>query len=217
MSLNLNKQKKGGGTAQPLIEVGTYPARLIRVLDMGMQAQAPYQGQDKPPAHMVDFTYELLDVFMVDKDGKEDEEKPRWISETFPLHHPSADLAKSTKRAKALDPNDDFKFDLTAMVGQPCMLTIVQKQSKGNTYANVGNITVMRAKDVEKAPKLKNEPVVFTLDDPDLEVFKSFPDWIQEKIKGNLEFKGSKLDQMLGGSPTEAEQPDEVNEEAGEW
>lgn len=200
MSLNLNSQKKGGGGVQQnVIEVGTVPARLVRVIDLGMQNRDAYEGQEKPPAHMVDFTYELLDVFMVDKDGNEDENKPRWISESFPIHHPSADLAKSTKRAKALDPNNDFGYDLTRMVGAPCMITIGHKQSKGKTYANIIGVSPMRAKDAEKAPGLKNDPVVFTLDEPDMEVFNKFPDWLKEKIQNNLEFNGSKLWAMLNG------------------
>lgn len=213
MSLNLNNQKKGGGgVKQALIEVGTVPARLVRVIDLGMQAQQPYQGQEKPPAHMVDFTYELLDVFMVDKDGNEDESKPRWISESFPIHHPSADLAKSTKRAKALDPNDDFGFDLTRMVGQACMVTIGHKVSKGNTYANIIGVTPMRAKDADKAPALKNEPVVFTLDDPDLEVFNKFPDWLREKIQSNLEFNGSRLWAALNGYKADEKSKEPVDQ-----
>lgn len=218
MSLNLNNQKKGGGgVKQDILEVGTLPARLVRVIDLGIQPQAAYQGQDKPPAHMVDFTYELLDVFMLDKDGKEDESKPRWISESFPIHHPSADLAKSTKRAKALDPNEDYDYDLTRMVGAPCMVTIGHKQSKGKTYANIIGVTTMRNKDAEKAPALKNDPVVFTLDDPDMEVFNKFPDWIKEKIQGNLEFKGSKLQKALGVVVQEQPDEDENVEENTEW
>lgn len=210
MSLNLNKQK-GAGVKQDLIEVGTYPARLVRVIDLGLQARNPYKGQDKPPAYMVDLTYEMLDVFMVDKDGNEDETKPRWISETINLNPPSADLAISTKRAKALDPEDDHNYDLARMIGAPCMLTVVHKESKGKTYANVGNVTVMRAKDAAKAPNLVNKPVVFDLDDPDLGTFNSFPEWIQEKIKNNLEFNGSPLQAKLNIEPTQEEQEEESN------
>lgn len=219
MSLNLNKQPKmSGGVKQPLIEVGTVPARLVRVIDLGIQAQNPYQGQEKPPAHMVDFTYELLDVFMTDKDGNEDETKPRWISETFPLHNPSADLAKSTKRVKALDPNNNFEYDLTKLVGAPCMVTIGHKQSKGNTYANVIGVTPMRAKDAERAPALKNDSVVFTLDDPDMDVFNKFPDWIKEKIQGNLEYKGSKLEEYIVGIKDGPDTNEEAsNEEEENW
>src|SRR5574337_584130 len=187
MSLNLNKQPKVGGTKQNIIEIGTYPARLVRVIDFGLQARNPYKGQEKPPAYQADLTYEMLDVFMVDKDGNEDETKPRWISETINISHPSADLATSTKRAKALDPNGDFDFDLSKMIGAPCMITIVHKESKGKTYANVGTVTTMRTKDADKAPKLVNKPVVFDLDNPDMNVFDSFPEWIKEKITSNLE------------------------------
>lgn len=213
MSLKLNNQRKaGGGVKQNLIEIGTYPARLVRVIDLGLQTRNPYAGQEKPPAYQVDLTYELLDVFMVDKDGNEDETKPRWVSETINLNNPNADLATSTKRAKALDPDDDHDFDLAAMVGAPCMVTIVHKESRGKTYANVGNITTMRAKDAAKAPELVNKPVVFDLDAPDMDVFKSFPQWIADKIKGNLEFNGSKLQLALGGKPV-----DEVATTGEEW
>lgn len=222
MSLNLNNQKKGSGgdgTKQPILEVGTVPARLVRVIDLGVQARPAFNGQEKPPAHMVDFTYELLDVFMVDKDGKELEDKPRWISEQFAIRHPSADLATSTKRAKALDPENKFDYDLTKFIGQPCMVTIGHKQFKGKTYANVIGVTPMRAKDAEKAPPLKNEPVVFSLDEPDLETFLKFPEWLQEKIKSNLEFNGSKLQALLGTQPSSNEPDVEDNdvEEEESW
>ncbi len=214
MSLNLNKQKKASGVKQDIIEIGTYPARLVRVIDLGLQSRNPYKGQEKPPAYQVDLTYEMLDVFMVDKEGKEDETKPRWISETINLNNPNADLAISTKRAKALDPDDDHDFNLAEMVGSPCMVTIVHKESKGKTYANVGNVTTMRPKDAAKAPELVNEPVVFDLEEPNMEVFKNFPDWIQDKIKGNLEFNGSKLQANLGIT---AQAPDENQEEGEVW
>lgn len=220
MSLNLNSQKRGGGVKQPLIEIGTVPARLVRVIDLGVQPQNPYQGQEKPPAHMVDFTYELLDVFVVNEAGEEDQDKPRWISEQFAIHHPSADLAKSTKRVKALDPNNEFDFDLTKLIGSPCMVTIGHKQSKGNTYANVINVTPMRDKDAKKAPELKNEPVVFSLEEPDMRVFNKFPDWLKEKIKGNLEFNGSILQDMLGVKSAPVSDYDDERREEGqveEW
>jgi len=199
MGLNLNNCSSGGGGAkQELLEVGTYPARLVQVIDLGIQAQRPYQGQEKPPAHMVSFTYELLDVFMLDEEGNDIEDKPRWISEQFPIYHPSADLAKSTKRVKALDPDNDFDFDLSKLVGQPCMVTTAHKESKGKTYCNISNVTTMRARDVAKAPQLVNDPVVFSLDEPDMAVFKKLPEWLQTKIKENLEYNGSNLQEALG-------------------
>jgi len=217
VSFNLNNQKKGGGgVPQDLIEVGTIPGRVVRIIDLGLQPGGSFEGKDKPNSYQVDVTYELVDVFMKDKDGKEDESKPRWISENFPMHHPSADLAKSTKRCNAFDPNHTCNYDLAKMIGAPCMITIVHKVSKGKTFANVGNVSVMRDKDKEKCPELKNESVMFTLDDPDLEVFNKFPDWLKDKIKGNLEFKGSKLDKLLNGEQASKNEPEEESDNEGE-
>jgi len=224
VSFNLNNQKKGGGgVPQDLIEVGTIPGRVVRIIDLGLQPGGSFEGKDKPNSYQVDVTYELSDVFMKDKDGNEDETKPRWISESFPMHHPSADLAKSTKRCNAFDPKHEHNYDLGKMIGAPVMITIVHKTSKGKTYANVGNVSVMRDKDAAKCPELKNESIVFTLDDPDLEIFNKFPDWLKDKIKGNLEFKGSKLDILLsGGDAKQKEVPQETEqgtdeEEGEEW
>ena len=166
----------------------------------------------------MDWTYELLDVFMVDKEGNEVEDKPRWVSERFNVNRPEADLAKSTKRYKALDPDENFDWDMTMLIGMPCMITITHGDNKKDPtrpYENIGNVTAMRAKDAAKAPELKNPSVVFTLDEPDMEVFKKFPTWLQDLIKGNLEFKGSALEAAIGGSKDKvAAKPQDEPEEA---
>jgi hypothetical protein len=210
----------GGGTKQPLLDIGTYPARVVRIVDLGLQNQRPFKGKEKPPAHEVNISYELLDAFMVDEDGKEIEDKPRWIHETFPLHNLSADLAKSTKRYMALDPDMDYDGDFTKLIGTPCNVTVVHGQGKGanagKTYENIGGVSAMRDKDAKRAPALVNEPAVFTLDDPDLEVFNSFPQWLQDKIKTNLEFGGSKLEALLNGGTYEDGASEEVSDEEKE-
>lgn len=231
----LPRSSNGGGdrVPQPLLDIGSYPARLVRFIDMGIQPQRPYKGQDKPPAHEVDLTYELLDVFMVDKDGNELEDKPRWISESFPVYRLEADLAKSTKRYRALDPNEDFDGDMSQLVGQPCMVTIVHGENKkdpARPYENIGNVTVMRAKEVAKAPELVNPTQVFLLDEPDMELFAKFPKWIQDKLKSNLGFAGSPLQTALAASEGKVggegkgkskkaviAAPNDVEEGEGDW
>ena len=208
MPLNVSKIKSNNsGVEQPILEVGVYPVRTVQILDMGLQEQRPYKGKDKPPAYEVMMTYELLDVFMVDEDGNELEDKPRWIHESFPLHNLSADLAKSTKRYRVLDPDMVYDGDFTQLINIPVNLTVVHGFGKGKntgkTYENVGDISPMRAKEAAKAPELKNKTKVFSLDEPDLEVFNSLPEWIQNKIKSNLEFKGSQLEELLGDSDNE--------------
>lgn len=215
MSLNAKNVPIGGGKKQAPLDIGTYPARIVRVIDLGLQNQRPYKGKEKPPAHEIMLTYELLDAFMLDDEGVEIEDKPRWISETFPLHNLSADLAKSTKRYMTLDPNMDFDGDFTKLIGIPCNVTIVHGLGKGpnagKVYENIGSVTGMREKDAKRAPVLVNEGAVFTLDEPNMEVFSKFPEWLRKKISTNLEFGGSPLEAALGGNL------DNEEEEKGEW
>lgn len=232
MAINARKVPAGGGNKKkfPVVEPGTYPARVVQVIDLGLQTQMPYQGQEKPPAHELMLTYELVDEFLQDEDGNDMEDKPRWQSETFPLRNLDADLAKSTKRYYALDPEEIHEGDFVALVGTPCMVTLVHKPNKKDPefpYVNVGNVSTMRAKEAKNCPELVNPSKVFDLDAPDMEIFFSLPDWLQEKIKGNLNFEGSILEKAIAeykGKPEEKEEkpkkaakakpePEEVEEE----
>jgi hypothetical protein len=205
MAFNAKQAGNGGGGGeridQPLIEPATYPARLVQLIDLGLQPQNAYQGKDKPPMQEIMLTYELVDVFMVDADGNDVEDKPRWISETLPFHNLKADKAKSTQRYLAFDPKEEWEGDLSKALGQPINAVLVQNEKAGKTYTNVGGLSAMRAKDAEKCPELKNPPVLFSLDEPDLAVFNKLPKWIRDKIQKNLNYNGSKLEAALGGKP----------------
>lgn len=211
MALNAAKiQSTGGGdrVEQDNLEPGVYKARIVQIIDFGVQPQRAFQGKEKPPAQEIGITYELLDEFMKDEDGNDLEDKPRWISENFPLHSLKADMAKSTKRYKALDPTEEFGGNWPDLIEYPCMVTIINNPGKeGKVYDNVGNVSAMRPRDAANAPELVNEAKVFDLDAPDMEVFNKLPKWIQDKIKGNLGFKSSPLEKALAGGAQEAEKP----------
>lgn len=189
----------------PALEAGSYPARLVQLVNIGVQAQRPYKGEEKPPRLMLRLTYELLDEFLKDDEGEDRLDKPRWLSEEFTFMSLSQDLAKSTKRYYALDAEDTADGDWTKLVGRPCMLTIVTEKDKrpGNDtiYEKIASVSAMRPKEAAKAPELVNPPLVWDFYAPDVEVFKSFPDWIQIKIKDAVDFEGSALAEALGASP----------------
>lgn len=201
MTLNAKKIKmNSSGPKQPNIEPGTYPARPVQLIDYGLQPQRPYKGEEKQPAYEIGITYELLDEFMLDEEGNEIEDKPRWISETMPLHNLKAERAKSTQRYMALDPEETFEGDFTKLIGIPCNVTIVNnKATNGNVYDNVAGITAMRPKDAKSAPQLVNEPRVLSLDSDNTELFLSLPEWIQDKIKSGLEWETTNLYKALNG------------------
>lgn len=206
----LNAKKAGNNdnqnrVAQANLEPGNYPARVVQIIDFGLQAQRPFQGKDKPPVQEIGLTYELVDEFMKDEDGEDILDKPRWISEQIPLHNLKADRAKSTLRYNALDPQGAHDGDFSQLLDVPCMVTVVNNVSGDKVYDNVGAIGPMRARDAANLPELKNAAKFFDLDAPDMEIFNSFPQWIQEKIKANLNYKGSPLEK-LAGAPKAKEQ-----------
>lgn len=193
-----NKSKKSF-VEQPELENGNYPARLVQVIDLGLQPQKPFKGEEKPPVHQIMLTYELVDEFMVDEEGNPLEDKPRWVSEQFPLYSLEAERATSTKRYNAFDPEHVYEGDFSQCVEAPVMLTLVINAKGERVYVNIGGAAKMRGRDAEKTPALKNPPKVFDLTDPDLEIFGSLPEWLQEKIKSNLNFRGSLLEKRLSG------------------
>ena len=205
MGLNASTVATSGSKKDyPVLEVGNYMSRLVQVIDMGLQPQRPYQGQEKKPVQEVMLTYELGTEFLIDDDGEDMLDKPRWISETIPLHHITQDLAKSTKRIKAIDPKLTKGGDLSLMLGMACTVTVTHNPNKKDptkVYVNVGNVTPpMKGIPV---PELVNPTKVFDLGEPDLEILGSLPEWVSDKIKSNLQFNGSALAELLGTSNPE--------------
>lgn len=203
MSLNIKEMKSSGGSsnrAEPL-EPGSYPARVVQIIDLGVQASPPNSAYPKPPQHMISVTYELCDEFLKDEAGEDLKDKPRWVSEDFNLMPLDKDLATSTKRYKALDPNDTCDGDITRLIGCCGMVSIVQRKSRDGlkVYNNVAGVAPVRAKAAATMPELVNGGKVFVLSEPDLDVFNSLPDFLKEKIKGNLKYQGSPLQRLLEG------------------
>jgi hypothetical protein len=232
MTLNARNIPSAGGSGNrpDPMEAGTYPARLVQIITLGVQKQRPYKGEEKPPALELMLTYEFLDEFMKDEDGNDIDDKPRWLSETFAFHNLDAELAKSTKRYYALDPNGEHDGDWSELISAPCMVTVTQSEGKGKNagkiYENVASVSAMRPKEAAKAPALINPPKVFDFYNPDMEVFEKLPEWLQTKMKEAVDFDGSALEEALeraalDGKPKEKKKevkaPKQEGDDGEEW
>lgn len=197
------------GRRAPVLEPGSYPARLVGLITFGIQKQNPYEGQEKPPVAELHTTYELVDEFMPDDEGNPDESKPRWISETLAFHNLTQDKAKSTKRYLALDPDQEKGGDWSEVLGSAVLVSIAVKDGKGknagNKYENISGTASMRAKEAVKLPGLVNEPRMFDFYEPDLDKFLALPEWIQKKMKEALDYEGSKLEALVEAQGSKAE------------
>jgi len=185
------------------MEAGTYGARLVQILILGVQPQREFKGEAKPPKLEIMLTYEFNDEFMKDEDGEDILDKPRWLSETMPFNNLAAELAKSTKRYYAFDAKGEYDGDWSQLIGAPCMVTVVVDEGKGKNagkkYENVAAVTAMRPKEAAKAPALVNPSKLFDFYNPDMEVFNKLPQWLQDKMKSAVDFGGSALELALEG------------------
>lgn len=226
MTLKANEVPRTGKSQEPL-DPGSYPSRLVMVLDLGLQPQT-YNGETKDPKIEIMTTYELSDEFMKDDEGNELKDKPRWQSETFTLNSLNSDKAKSTQRYLALDPNLEHDGDWSKLLGTPATITVVNNpgkgKNKGKVFNNIASVSTMRAKDADKLPPLVNDARYFDMDNPDVELFLTLPQFVQDKIKGGLEFKGSKLDELLKNhkgekkeTKAEVPEPEDKEDDDGNW
>lgn len=192
MTLKSNKVPyAGSGKSFDPLEAGNYPALVVQVIDLGLQAQRPYEGKAKDPCYEIMVTYELVTEFLPDDDGNDDTSKPRWVSELFGIYPLASEKAKSTKRYLQLDPKLEHDGDWAAMIGKPCLVAVVQNKNKatGKVYNNVGGISPpIKGMDV---PPLVNEGRVFTQDGECELSLDSLPEWIQTIIKEGLEYNNA--------------------------
>ena len=212
MSLNANTAA-GGGTKFDQMEAGTYPTRLVAIVDLGVQTQRPFGDQVKDPVQEIALTYEFVDEFMKDEDGQDQTDKPRWLTETMPFYNLTADRAKSTARYNALDPTGAVDGDWLKLLGAPCMVTVVlnpNKKSPGSFWENIAAVMSMREKDAKNCAPLVNAARYFDFDAPDLEMFLALPKFLQKKIKEGLTYEGSTLAKLLdeGTGPAKTEADD---------
>lgn len=164
----------------PAIEPGVYMAVCIGIIDLGEQ----YSEMFKSYRNEVQIVWEIPSE-TVEIDG---ETKPRQLSRTFSV----ATSKKANLRAvlsswngKAYSDDEFGEIDLFDQIGRPCMLNVVLNDS--GEYANVDSVVPM-PKGVP-APVSTTTPIRWDMDAWDDEVFKTLPEWAQEKIKKSTQYK----------------------------
>ena len=118
-------------------------------------------------------------------------EQPIVLSKEYTLSmHEKSTLRKDLKswRGKDFTEDEARAFDVTKLIGVPCMINIVHKKSKDGTktFEEVASISpLMKGQEM---PDPINEPHVLDYDNFDENLFKSLPEFIQDKIKTSSEY-----------------------------
>jgi hypothetical protein len=179
MSLNMQKLSKPTNSAtRSRVAEGTYPARLVQIVSLGVQ-EGEWKGERKVNPK-VTLTFELP-TETITING---EEQPRWISKEFNLSlHEKSSL---TPIVKALDPAGQCK-DLSELLGKPCMVQVGSTET-GNAKITsiVAPMKGMPVAEIYNPAKM----LAFDFDNPDLEMFATFPQFMQEKIKSAINYNG---------------------------
>ena len=176
-----------GGNFEP-IPTGNYPARCFSMIHIGT-IEDTILGQTKI-LNKVRITWELPTELKVFKE--ENGEQPMVISKEFTLSlHEKSTLRNFLKnwRGKDFTEEEAKAFDVTKLIGVPCMLNITHKKSKDGqrVYAEIGSISAMPKGFV--CPNQINDSFIFTYDDFDNETFMNLPEFLRLKMVTSVEFK----------------------------
>ncbi|ARM70559.1 hypothetical protein HOR75_gp33 [Shewanella phage SppYZU05] len=148
----------------PLLEVGGYPARLLRIVDLGLQ---PGSTKFPEPKHEMSLVFECLDEFMRDEDGAELHDQPRTFEFTMTYNTDGYMSPKSTIY-KVMDALNGFNKPLSALLGTVCSISLIQKATKADAtkkYNTISGVAAMREKDAARyTDPLVGEAFLFSLD-----------------------------------------------------
>jgi hypothetical protein len=113
-------------------------------------------------------------------------------------------------RGKAFTPEELKKFDVTTVVGAPCMITVTHEPKKdGGVYANVASVAKLPSGIT--APVLEGETILYDADNKDS--WDKLRPWLQEKIKNQVEAKADSLPEQRGEDRQPAYADDDLDDD----
>ena len=179
--------KEGANFEFRQIAPGSYPARCVRVIDLGTH-EAEYMGEMKEKREvMLGFEFPTeMETF--------DENK--WPQPFFSSKYFTLSLAEKANLRKFLEnwrgkwfTADELQgFDLSNLVGIPALISIIEVTNKQGQKRNVIGWASALPKGMTVDEQI-NESIVFSLDDFDESILAKLGEKTQDKIKESKEYK----------------------------
>jgi len=196
--------KDSGGGDFKRVPPGAYIGRCFSLIDLGTQLTSGQYGEKLQ--HKLRIGWELFgedeqgNPLTVDVDGKS---MPLTISKSYTVSlHEKAGLRRDLAAWRGRDFSDEEAkaFDVAKLIGAYCMVNVTTSETNGKTYSNVAGLTPLPGALRNAKPAPVHEPLVFDLDKPDMKVFNTFHEKLQEAIKKSPEWaahqRGSGFDDM---------------------
>jgi len=163
----------GGGDFE-LTPASNHIARCYAVVDLGMQTTVFNNVESQK--RKVRISWELPMTAM--EDGR-----PFSVSANYTLSlSEKANLRRDLQswRGRSFTEEELAGFDLFTILGAPAMVNVVHNTNGDKTYANVGSVSPLPQG--FECPDPVNEPIKFSLDEYDPDIFEALPDWLKKKI-----------------------------------
>jgi hypothetical protein len=185
----------GGDGNFKTVPAGAFIGRCYELIDMGTQTNETGQYAGKSD-HKIKIGFEL---FGDDEDGNplttevDGKEMPLTITKDYTVSlHEKANLRKELTawRGKAFTPEESEAFDVSKLIGAYAMVNVTHKTNdKGKTRANISGLSPLPSalKNAKPSPVHANR--IFDLDNPDMKMFDTFYEYLQEQIKKSPEWK----------------------------
>ena len=201
MSIDLNDvpSNEKPRVERTLPKAGVQPARVSQIIDLGVQARLPFKGKEKSPVRQVLVNHELV-TDEYEFEGKKYRHKI--ALKPFNIVSRSSEMYGNSAIAgylSSIDPKDTSGGKLEALADLPCLATVVHVKGtgkhEGRTFANI--TTVMQPPENYPVPALLSPAVVFSFDAPTEESWAAIPEFIQNKIKNAVNYRGSKVEELV--------------------
>lgn len=176
------------GTKRELIPAGNYVGRCYQMIHIGTVAEF-FNGEPKN-LNKVRIGWELPTERRVFKE--ENGEQPFVVSKEFTLSmNEKSNLRKmlASWRGKDFSEDEAKKFDITKLLGVPCMINVIHKPKASDPSVIYEQIaTVSPVPKGLKVPDQENENMVLSYAQFDWDVFERLPDFLKDKIKNSVEY-----------------------------
>lgn len=175
-------------TQRELIPAGNYIARCYQMIEIGTISEIILGKQQVLKKVRIGWELPLEKRVFREENG----EQPLVISKEYTLSmNEKANLRKDLKswRGKDFTEEEAREFDITKLIGVPCMLNIIHKPTKSDPtriFEEISGIT-----SIPKGlavPAQINKNFVLSYDSFDKVLFDSLPDFIRNKMQGSLEY-----------------------------
>jgi hypothetical protein len=173
----------------PLMPTGNHIARCYQIIHIGTIPET-YKGETKM-RNLVRASFETPDEKFIFSEEKG--EQPFSISKKWTLSmHEKGNLKKDLQawRGKPFKDDEAKKFNISKLIGAPCMINVIHEEYEGRKYAKITSITPL-VKGMTCPPQI-NPTLIFGYAPFNQETFDSLGQWLKDEIVKSKEYQALK-------------------------